>query len=203
MSEWPRYRLIQRLLHWVTAVLIIPTLVLGATLGTLGFEGTVEAFGSQITNTLYVIHKTIGVLLIGLVAIRVIVRLVYGKPHYAIPLGHRWQKITSESVQALLYVGLIAMPLLGWAATATGGYPINFFQWVLPPLLGQNDALAALFFQLHGLFGWAMIGLVSVHIAASLYHWRIRRDGVMTRMSLIPGTGSHASNDREPSRKPQ
>lgn len=185
MTDWPRYRLIQRLLHWGVALVVLPMLAVGSTLGTLGFEGAVDVFGPGVTNTLYVLHKTGGVLLLGLMAVRIVARLKYGRPHYAIPIEHRAQRVLSEAVHGLLYIGLIAMPVLGWAATATGGYPINFFQWVLPPLMGENESLSAVLFQLHGLLGWALIGLLILHISGGLYHWLIRKDGVMTRMSLL------------------
>lgn len=186
MSDWPRYHVIQRMLHWAVAVLVLSMIGVGTVLGTLEFEGAVDAFGFEVTNTLYILHKTGGVLVLGLMVARVVARFRYGKPHYAIPLEHRWQKLTSESVQAMLYVGLIAMPALGWAANAAGGYPINFFHWVLPPLMAENDALSVIFFRWHAIVGWALLGLVSVHIAGGLYHWLIRKDGVMTRMSLMP-----------------
>jgi len=186
MSDWPRYRLIQRLLHWGIALLVLPLIAVGIVLGILGFQGAVDAFGFEATNTLYITHKTGGVLVLGFMAVRIVARLRYGKPRYAIPLENRLQKIASESVHGLMYVALIAMPALGWAANATGGYPINFFHWVLPPLMAENDALSAIFFQWHGIVGWALLGLVSVHIAGALYHWFIRKDGVMTRMSLLP-----------------
>ncbi|PYZ99662.1 cytochrome b [Gammaproteobacteria bacterium 2W06] len=186
MTDWPRYHVIQRVLHWAVAVLVLAMIGVGIVLGTLGFEGAVDAFGFEVTNTLYILHKTGGVLVLGLMVARVMARLRYGKPHYAIPLEHRWQKLTSEWVQAMLYLGLIAMPVLGWAANAAGGYPINFFHWVLPPLMAENDALSVILFRWHAIVGWTLLGLVSVHIAGALYHWFIRKDGVMTRMSMLP-----------------
>jgi len=40
-------------------------------------------------------------------------------------------------------------------------------------------------FSVHGLLGWLIIGLIAVHVGAALMHWRVRRDGVMERMSLF------------------
>lgn len=182
---WPRYSLAQRLLHWLIALLVLTTLAIGLTLGTLGFEGTRDAFGMDTTNTLYITHKTIGVLMIGLMALRILLRLVRGKPAYAVPL-ERPQKIASEIVHGLLYLLLVAMPIVGWAATAAGGYPINFFQWVLPPLIGEDDALAGTLFLWHAILGYTILALVLLHVAGACHHWLIRRDGVMKRMSLLP-----------------
>lgn len=178
----PRYHPAQRLLHWLIAVLVIVTLPIGLTLGTLGFEGARETFGLETTNGLYIAHKTIGVLMLVLMLLRVILRLIHGKPPYAVALA-RPQKIASEIVHGLLYVLLLAMPVIGWMATAAGGFPINFFFWVLPPLIGENEALSGTLFLWHGIVGWTILGLVLVHVTGALYHWLIRRDGVMQRMS--------------------
>jgi len=186
MTDWPRYQLTQRLLHWAVALLVLPLIALGIVLGILGFEGAAEAFGFKATNTLYIMHKTGGVLVLGFMVFRIAARLRYGKPDYAIPLENRLQRIASESVHGLMYVALVAMPVLGWAANATGGYPINFFHWVLPPLMAEDKQLSGIFFEWHALVGWALLALVLLHIAGGLYHWLIRKDGVMTRMSLLP-----------------
>lgn len=184
-SDWPQYRYIQKILHWAVAGLVIPLVVVGFVLGFLGFEGSVSAFGSVVTNNLYVAHKTGGILILVLMIIRVVARTKFGKPHYAIPLEYKWQKMSSEVVHASLYAVLIVMPVSGWVANATGGYPINFFGWVLPPLLAENAQISSAFFNLHGILGWALAALSIVHISGGIYHWLIRRDGVITRMSLF------------------
>lgn len=184
LDTWPRYSLAQRLVHWLVAVLALATLAIGLTLGTLGFEGARDAFGLAVTNTLFIVHKTIGVILFALMVVRLVLRLTHGKPGYAVAL-ERPQKIASEIVHGLLYVLLLAMPVIGWLATAAGGFPINFFHWVLPPLVGEDEALSATLYAWHLGIGLAILALVLLHVAGALYHWLIRRDGVMQRMSLF------------------
>lgn len=183
LDGWPRYTLAQRLVHWLVAVLALVTLGIGLTLGYLGFEGAREAFGLEATNALYIIHKTIGVLLFALMLVRVVLRLTLGKPRYAVAL-ERPQKIASEIVHGLLYVLLLTMPVIGWMATAAGDFPINFFHWVLPPLIGENESLSETLYLWHLIVGLTILALVLLHVAGALYHWLIRRDGVMQRMSL-------------------
>jgi cytochrome b561 len=184
-----RYTLAQQLIHWIVAVLVLSALTIGMTLGWLGFERVLDTFGARVTDLMYITHKTIGVLLLGLVVIRIGLRIWLGKPAYAVPLP-RPQKIASEIVHGLLYVLLIAMPVLGWLSTAAGGFPINFFHWVLPPLIARDDALSETLFFWHGILGWALLVLIVGHVSAAVYHWRVRRDGVMQRMSLFRRTGS-------------
>jgi cytochrome b561 len=179
-----RYALSQRLIHWIVAVLVLCALALGMTLGLLGFDRTLATFGAPVTDLMYISHKTIGVLLLALILVRIALRVSLGRPPYAVPLP-RPQKIASEIVHGLLYVLLLAMPVLGWLSTATGGFPINFFHWELPPLIGRDDALSETLFLWHGILGWALLILIVGHVSAAVYHWRVRRDGVMQRMSLF------------------
>ncbi|MFO7858981.1 MAG: cytochrome b [Ectothiorhodospiraceae bacterium] len=180
----PRYTLIQRLLHWAVAVLVLLSLAIGLTLGYLGFEGAMATFGENGTNLLYTAHKTSGVAILGLMVIRLAARLTLGKPGHQPPLP-RLHRIASEAVHGTLYLLLVAMPAVGWLATAAGGFPVQFFHWNLPGLIGEDKALSEQLFQWHAILGWVILALVAVHISAAIYHWRVRRDGVMRRMSLF------------------
>lgn len=179
-----RYNLAQRLLHWLIVVLAIGLLGVGLTLGNLGYEGTVAAFGSDTTDLLYTYHKTFGVLMLGLMVLRLALRLGLGAPPYQQPLA-AWQRAASRTVHGLFYVVLLAMPVVGWLGTAAGGFPVQFFGWELPGLIGKDEALGKTLFQIHGWLGWVLIGLILIHVAAALMHWLIQRDGVMERMSLL------------------
>jgi cytochrome b561 len=77
------------------------------------------------------------------------------------------------------------LPVVGWLATAAGGYPVQFFAWKLPGLIAKDPALSETLFQLHGILGWAFLALLALHIAGAMRHWLIKRDGVMRRMSLF------------------
>ena len=184
MTETGRYSLTQRLLHWLIALLAIPALGVGLTLGWLGFEGASESFGSAVTNILYAGHKTAGVLILLLMTLRLIVRLVRGTPA-PVPTLTPFERIASRAVHDLLYLVLLSLPIVGWLATAAGGYPVQFFAWTLPGLIAKDPALSETLFQVHGALGWALLGLLSLHIAGALMHWLIKRDGVMRRMSLL------------------
>jgi cytochrome b561 len=77
------------------------------------------------------------------------------------------------------------MPVVGWLATAAGGYPVEFFDWTLPGLIDRNPALSKTLFALHALIGFVLIALILVHAGAALLHWLLWRDGVMQRMALF------------------
>ncbi|MEM7496543.1 MAG: cytochrome b/b6 domain-containing protein [Pseudomonadota bacterium] len=179
----PRYHLIQRVLHWTIAALVLCALAGGALLYTYGFSGLEAAFGLGATNLLYKYHKTAGVLILCLMLLRLVVRLTLGAPAQvaSIPPG---QARIAEAIHLAFYGLLIAMAVLGWLATAAGGFPVEFFDAELPPLIGKDKALSETLYFLHGIVGLAMALLVALHIGAALRHWLVLRDGVMRRIGL-------------------
>lgn len=179
----PRYALIHRLLHWALAGIVLVTLTVGMIFMFLGFEGTLATFGQPMTDQLYTYHKTFGIVILGLMLLRLVVRLVFGKPDYRPPIA-AWERRVSTAVHASLYALLIVQPIIGWAATAAGGYPVQFFGWNLPGFLSKDEALSETLYGVHGLFGWLILILVLVHLAGALRHWLVKRDQVMTRMAL-------------------
>jgi len=180
----PRYALVQRLLHWLIAILVLLALSFGGTIGYFGFSGLRETFGAAGTDFIYTTHKTLGVLILGFMVLRLLTRFTLGKPGYATPLPAP-QRIASQLVHGLFYALLITMPVLGWLATASGGFPVHLFHIELPGLIGRNDDLSKTLFLWHQYVGYALVALIVLHVAGALYHWRIRRDEVMQRMSLF------------------
>lgn len=178
-----RYSLIQRLLHWVIALCVVGLLVIGLILGTLGFDGTKEAFGMATTNLLYRYHKTFGVIVLGLMLLRLALRLAMPPPDHNPPLP-AWMESAARLNHLALYAILLAQPLVGWAATAAGGFPIEFFNAELPKVLGKDKALSEALYAVHGVLGWALLALVCLHVGAALHHAFVRRDGVVRRISL-------------------
>lgn len=178
------YNLIQRLLHWTIALLVLSLICVGLLIGQLEFDGLKNTFGIDATNLIYKIHKSFGVLVLGLMVLRIIVRLLAGRPEYSEPLPLP-TRIASETVHGLFYIALIAMPVLGWLATAAGGYPVEFFSTNLPGLIGKDKALSDMLYEWHEIVGYVIIGLVGLHVMGAMYHRLIRKDRIMGRMSLF------------------
>lgn len=177
----PRYALIQRALHWLIALMAVGVLGLGLTLDAYGFDGLNAAFGIEITNMVFKYHKTLGVLILAAMAARIAARLAFGAPPYAAPLT-RFERTASRLTHGLLYLGLVAMPVLGWSATAASGFPVEFFNWRLPGLIGVDKPLGAALYTIHGAVAWGLIALIVLHVAAATMHGVVKRDGVLSRM---------------------
>ncbi|MCF7983558.1 MAG: cytochrome b/b6 domain-containing protein [Thiohalocapsa sp.] len=178
-----RFSFVQRVLHWLIALIVFALLAVGLTFMTLGgYEGVVGLFGDTTTNMLYTYHKSFGILLLMLMVLRVALRRAYTTPAYDPPIGG-FERYVGGSVHVLFYLLLIGMPIGGWLATASGGFPVQFFDWELPGLVPKNEELSKTLFQFHGYAGLVLLGLIVLHVGAAIKHWR-KKDNVMRRISL-------------------
>jgi len=133
-------------------------------------------------DILYSFHKSLGVLILILMILRLINRLAVGALS-ADPDIEPWQKAVSSIVHTSFYVLLLAMPIVGYIANSAYGAPTPFFRlFDLPPIVGKNEELATQLFAFHRWAGWLLIALVLMHVGAALYHQFIRGDNVLKRM---------------------
>jgi cytochrome b561 len=168
------YPATSKLLHWLVAVCVLTTAPVAIAMTRVS-EGPTQ-------DILYNFHKSLGVLILILMILRLINRLAAGAPTAA-PEIEPWQKTISSVVHTSLYVLLIAMPIVGYVANSIYGAPTPFFGlFDLPPLLSKNEALATQLFTIHRWVGWLLIFVVLIHVSAALYHHFIRSDSVLKRM---------------------
>jgi cytochrome b561 len=163
-----------KLLHWLVAVCVLTTAPVAIAMVNVSPGPTQDA--------LYNFHKSLGVLILGLMILRLINRIVAGAPPPE-PDIEPWQKTVSSAVHGLLYLMLLAMPIVGWVANSAYGAPTPFFGlFTLPKLVADNKELATTLFTLHRWAGFLVILLVAVHIGGALFHVLVRRDQVLQRM---------------------
>jgi len=176
------YPAISKLLHWLVAVCVLTTAVVAITMTRIAEGATHDA--------LYAFHKSLGVLILVLMLLRLINRLAVGAP-IPDPAIEPWQRTLSAIVHTLFYVLLIAMPIVGYVATSAYGAPPSFFGlFDMPPIAGKDEALATQLFTLHRWVGYLVILLVLTHVSAALYHHFVRGDNVLRRMLPRAMTGS-------------
>ena len=93
--------------------------------------------------------------------------------------------------QAFLYVLLLAQPLFGWALRDAQAKPVHLLGVALPAIVKPNAELADALQMWHQNIAWLLLGLVSLHAAAALWHRFILRDGVLRAM--LPARGDACS----------
>jgi cytochrome b561 len=173
-QDAPGYTFTARVLHWVTAILVLLQLPLGIVIA--------NEWGGKLQDALYSGHKSIGALVIPLIVARLVYRLTHRPPPLPgdIPAVQRVAALTTHWA---LYALLIVQPLLGWAGTSAYPAPVPFFGlFELPPLLAPNRALSEQLLSVHRLVGFTIAALAALHIGAALFHHFVRRDRVLLRM---------------------
>jgi cytochrome b561 len=171
----PAYTPVARVLHWLTAALVLTTIAVGITMSNFVDEGPVQDF-------LYNLHQTIGATLIPILVIRLIYRLTH--PPLALPEDiPPFQRITATTVHWLLYVLMIAQLIVGWIGKSAYGAPITvFWAFDLPPIWRKDSDFSEDVLGVHDVIGFAIAGLLCLHIGAALFHHFVRRDRVLLRM---------------------
>jgi cytochrome b561 len=169
-----RYGWLSMGLHWLMLALLIA--VYTCILLTDNFPK-----GSDTRTLLKTWHFMLGLTVFVLVWVRLIARLISPTPLIEPPIA-RWQDMTAKAVQALLYLLMIAMPLLGWLTLSAEGQPISFYGWQLPSLMAENKDLAATINEIHEAGATVIYFLVGIHAVAALYHHYLVRDNTLRRM---------------------
>jgi len=70
----------------------------------------------------------------------------------------------------------------GYVGSATSGYPVKFFGWVLPAWTGANEAVKDACSVIHLVSNWVLVVAIGAHVAATIYHQWVLRDGLLWRM---------------------
>ena len=170
-----RWGPVSQALHWAIALLVVVMAIIGLTLDEL--PRSPEWFW------VYDLHKSIGLLVLVLVVVRLGWRLYAGAPP-PVPGLPRVQRIAAGATHGLLYALVLAMPLSGWLYdSASGLRPLEWFgQFAVPKLVGPDEDLAGDLHDLHeGLFT-VLVVVVLAHVAAALWHHLFRGDATLARM---------------------
>ncbi|MBS0285839.1 MAG: cytochrome b [Proteobacteria bacterium] len=169
-----RYGLISQLFHWVMALLVIGLIVIGLYMVRL----PINAWKLK----LYGLHKEWGVLVLMMVALRLLWRFTQISPEYPLHMP-LWQKLAAKSVHVAFYFFLFALPISGWMLSSASGLPVSFFGlFVMPDLVGPNQALRELLTQVHKWLGYGLIAALGAHVGAALQHHFIHKDDILRRM---------------------
>lgn len=174
------YSLPMRILHWLMAIIMITMLAAGLYMVNGPWDGKFP----PARGWLFDYHRGMGFVLMVLVIVRLVVYRFSTPPSPLPATMEPMQKRVAGAVHFLLYLSLIIQPLFGWYATNLWGVkhiPV-FGLFHLPTLVEKNRELGETLLSLHGYLGFAIAGLIALHIAGALYHALILKDGVIMRM---------------------
>lgn len=161
-------------LHWIIGLTIIGLIAVGLYM-TDQPRGEWKFF-------LYGWHKVIGTTVLMFAAVRLLWRWRNGLP---LPAGSypEWQHKLSNGAHVLLLLAIIAMPLSGATLSNFRGHPIpvqGLFN--IGPPAEKIDWIGDAGSFVHYWAGWALVGIISLHVLGALTHHVVDKDGTLRRM---------------------
>jgi cytochrome b561 len=163
-----------RLLHWLTALLVLVAFVYGPG----GSESRVYSAARDADRQL---HETLGLFVLALVVLRLMWRSLDRRPAPA--PASRWMRLAAAGVQAALYVLMFAVPLTAIAGAWLEGHAITLLAgYAIAPPVAESHALGARIAGIHTWLGDSILWLAGGHAAAALYHHHVLKDGVLRSM---------------------
>jgi len=175
-TEIYSYDPIQRGFHWLMAAVILAAICVGLYAADLPKEDATRGFW-------FGIHKSLGMTAFFLAIMRIGWRLLNSAPPYRVALG-RFVRLAASAGHAALYVLMIGLPIGGYVLSTASDHPVSWFGLItFPSVVPVDKSLAKLADTAHVTGAWILIGVLTLHISAALWHYWIKRDDVMARMA--------------------
>lgn len=175
-----RYTRVAMALHWLIALTIAILLALGWWMNELVPDH------SHIQDQIQWWHVSFGLTLLLLVAARIVWRLTHRPPPLVSGMAP-WERGLASFVHALLYLLLLAQPLLGWALMSSRHEAPSLWGIPIPPLPGipvHNRAFSGPLKHLHIYWMiWAYVAALFFHVAGALKH---QFDGHPVLWRMVP-----------------
>jgi cytochrome b561 len=167
--------------HWWTAALLAVQVPVGVM---MAYRGNTLNIWDGLTNNLYSTHKLTGLVILAVVVARLGYRLSHGSPADE-PTLEPWQKVVSHMTHWAIYALLVILALLGWLGVSY--FPaLDAFGLKIPALfVSPDEAKSTTVLLAHRAAAFLLVALIGMHVAAALFHYVIRKDGVLNRM--LPG----------------
>ena len=180
-----RYNVGARWFHWLTTLLIFAIVPLGwifAEFKTMKdnknvFEAPIPGSPADYAS----LHKTLGLVVLAIVAARIAYRIVNRPP----PLPGRLpavEKGLAHATHWLLYLVLLVMPISGYVMSSASDHPISILGLFDFPKLPVSKDGGKIANGIHIYVQFVVYALVFVHLAGVGVSLFLRRDNVLGRM---------------------
>lgn len=163
------------LLHWLAAASIFGLFGLGLWMTELDYY---SPWYRQAPD----LHRSIGILLMLLILLRLGWRLLNPTPN-ALQNHKTWEIRAAHLAHLLLYAVPLAVMVSGYLISTADGRSISVFGWFeVPALYTGLEQQETVMGDLHRILAWSLIGIAAVHAGAALKHHFIDHDNTLTRM---------------------
>ena len=170
-----RYGWVSIFMHWGVALVVFGLFALGLWMVGLDYYSTWRKDAPDL-------HKSIGLVLLGVMVLRVLWRFI-SPPPPTLQSYSRMTRIGAKFGHGFLYLALFAVMLAGYLISTADGVGIPVFGlFEVPALVSGLPDQADTAGVIHLRLAWILVIFSGLHALAALKHHFIDRDATLTRM---------------------
>ena len=165
------YGTFSKIFHWLSAALLIVQIPLGFYLVDMDF--------SELRLTVESLHVTLGIGIFYLTILRLIYKTLNPTP----PLQNSiftGQKLIAKLNHYLLYISILTITISGALKKLYNGEELDIFFFKLE--IKDNFELADIFYEIHIIGNFTLIGLITLHISAVIIHKLFFKENLLKRI---------------------
>ncbi|QUM76835.1 cytochrome b [Moritella sp. 24] len=173
------YGWVSILLHWVMALALFGMFGLGLYMVELTYydawyKGSLD------------LHKSIGILLLGLLLIRTLWRCININPNSADEHASKLEVSSAHLVHLGLYLLMFTLMISGYLISTADGRGISVFEaFTIPAIPFSIDNQEDIAGLIHEILAWALIIVAGVHAFAAIKHHFINKNKTLVRMLKV------------------
>ena len=165
------YGIISKLLHWLSAILLLIQIPLGFYLVDLDF--------GEEKITIENIHVLVGLGIFYVVIFRLLNNLINPVPKLG-PATFLGQRFIAKLNHLFLYIAILSITISGILKKLFNGESLVIFFKKIK--IKDNFELADQFYNIHILSNYALIGLVALHISAVIIHKLFFKENLLKKI---------------------
>ena len=170
-----QYGAISKILHWLIAGLMIALIALGWWMVELSYY-------DPWYHDALLWHKTLGMCVMLLVAIKLIWRGITAMPQADVSLKPI-ERFGSHIVHHALFIAMAVLPISGYLVSASEGAAIEMFGGMnVPAVIVLGDQARDIAIAVHYYCAYGTLALVVLHAAAAFKHQFVDGTGILKRM---------------------
>ena len=171
INSLTEYGLISKVLHWLSAILLLVQIPLGFYLVDLDF-------GEQRINVEN-IHVIFGLTIFYIVIIRLVNKILNPTPKLD-PSIFKGQVFLAKMNHILLYLAILSITISGILKKLFNGEKLVIFFKEIQ--INDNFELADQFYEIHILSNYTILFLISIHLIAVIVHRLFFKDNLLKKM---------------------
>lgn len=161
-------------LHWSMALLIPVAWILAV---------VVEDLPREQRASLMFVHKSVGVLILALLALRLLWRLTHAGPAPEATRFDPHAQWVAKGGHLLLYVLMIGVPVGGILASFANARAVPFFGlFQIPSPWATKQAFEGLIGEMHGTFAHILMIVALAHAVVGIFHHVVLKDRTLLKM---------------------